>query len=476
MSLDQVSGGGVAGIPQPPPPPPVKSNEGKFGGHTVTKLQSVSNHMPEAKAEGKAASSSTPPKLPERKAAPAEGKPIVSQPEVGASAETEKTSESAEPEQADAAKPQKRTLREKVSHLFGGVKRHLKHEQWSQLPQAKIDKLPDKELRQSLESRNEKVQNLSDLKARAKVLESNVSQFEGEHKAALKALRDPRPPTKGVLVGGDGNTYNFKSLSGRAETFDNFKKSFEGSSEYKQYLNDYQELIKIPETRQELKSQLHSTNDDLKFQVDSAADQLTAEAHAEIDKRLEESGQKTQSGIQDIRAKHQQQLSGKAGEISDLQTQLESLKSDRKAAKQELRLLEAKFNAVGKKTEQALQGLKNKRKKLQPGQYETLKQKAIESMKQQREAILQQIGEAKQTIKSYPEKRSSLENDIKSAQVDLKKLQKGKDSKKQIKGLEKENEQVVKRARKDYKAAPKESSKLTDEMHKQLRGRNNKVK
>ncbi len=466
MNLDQLPSGvgGVGGIPQTPGSTPVEQREGKLGSRTVQSMESVKNQVPKSSIP----TAPPPPSLSARKTELAESKPIVGQADTSESKETEKSEATAE--------PQKKTLKEKIKHLFGEIKRFLKHEQWSQLPQEKLNQLPDGELKQDLEARNERVQELSDLKSKAKTLEKSVDQYESSHKDSLKALRDVRPPQSGVLIGGGGEEFDFTSLVGRAKAFEGLKASFENSPDYKQYKSDYQELVQIPEKRQVLKDQLHAVNDELKLKVDMAADKITDRTHSEIDRRVADSGSKTASGIRELQENHLEQITGKEKEILEVEAKLKILKERKNQIRdQTLPMLKAKFASIGKSTQRALKQIEKKAGKLEPSQLTALKNQAIAGMRERRTKVLAEMDKLKLSVKSYPEERDQLRNQLKTEKEDLKALKKGKGVQEDVKALKKEDKNVAKQASKDYKAAPKEASKITEEMHKQLRGRNNKV-
>ncbi|WP_153764758.1 hypothetical protein [Endozoicomonas sp. OPT23] len=305
-----------------------------------------------------------------------------------------------------------------------------------------------------------------------------MSQYESKHKDSLKVLREDRAPTKGVLVGGDGVTeFDFKSLRGRSETFEKFKASFEGSSEFKTYQSDYRELGKIPEARQVLKDQLHTMNDSLKLRVDMTADKITDQKHEALDKAVSDSKEKTETGIQKLKEGRLDKISKHKAEVLRLEADIENLKKTKdKNKNQRIPMLEEKYKAISKHAAKALKQLNKKSGKISPRELSDLKDQAVQQMKERRTAVSQQINDLKKSVESYSEDKQKLQNSLKKARADYKQEKKGTEVKKEIEGLREQDKNIAKTAKKGYKAAPEEARKQVAQTHRELRGRNNQVR
>ncbi|WP_422476141.1 hypothetical protein [Endozoicomonas sp. ALB032] len=304
----------------------------------------------------------------------------------------------------------KPTLKQKVVHIFGELKRSLKNENWKPVPQDLINRVRNNGLREELSTRNEKIVQLGELQERANALENKLVSFDKKYAKSLALYAAPEnPPKKGKFPAPDGKTYDFSKgqfFGDRVKMLNEFKAAFDKDPGFQSYNSDLEELRSIkgngdePGKKAELKKEIRELSQSLKPRVDAEAGQETELRLGNLDAQVETIQMKTKKAIQQKSEEYRTN-------IKTLKEAVDSKRKELDSHRMENELRKFKISGVTRK----LEGIESSRRRwlnnvesntqLNPQQKQQSKARIEASFSQRKVELQEELKSLKSKVNSY---------------------------------------------------------------------------
>ncbi|MGI9278321.1 MAG: hypothetical protein ACR2PX_01670 [Endozoicomonas sp.] len=386
---------------------------------------------------------------------------------------------------SDSASPVKetveRTFKQKVTHVFGELKRFFKHENWQPVPKELIDGVHDKGLKRDLTARNGKVEELGQLKEKANALEKKLVGFDKKYSKSLE-LYDlvGAPPKKGKFPAPDGKTYDFSKaelFGDRTELMRKFRAAFDKDSGFQSYDSDRKELRRIrgsddePGRRAELKQEIRELSQSLKPRVDAAAAKEAEFRHEKLDHAVEAVQQTANAEISEKWTEYRTEMKALGETVVARKEKLDAHEAGHKHRKDhEIPVLKAKLKGIKTMRRQRRSNIDHD-KRLSPEQKHQAKARVETSFKKTRERLEGELRGLESKVETYSTDRKSLKKEYHEAVDARAKASKGKDFRKGVEEVRKEQAKEEKSTLKKHKTVPKEAEQERAAMRKGLQGR-----
>ncbi|WP_062268434.1 hypothetical protein [Endozoicomonas arenosclerae] len=390
-------------------------------------------------------------------------------------------------ESSSSASPAKettdRTFKQKVAHVFGELKRFFKHENWKPVPQELINGVHNKELERDLTARNGKIEELAQLKERANDLEKKLVDFDQKYAKSLE-LYDTvgAPPKKGKFPAPDGKTYDFSKAErygDRKEMMAKFRAAFDKDPGFQSYDTDRHELRRIrgsddePGKRAELKEEIRNLSQSLKPRIDSAAAREAEFRHTKLDREVETMHRKADAEVRQKWTDYRAEVKALGETVTAKKEELALQKMEHEQRKDyEIPALKAKLKGIKKMRRQRLSEI-NDNKRLTPEQKQQAKTRVEASFKTLRANLEGELRRLESKVETHSSDRKALKNEYHEAVDAQAKASKGKDFRKGVEEVRKQQAVEEKAALKKHKAVPKEVEQERAAIRKGLQGRMN---
>lgn len=156
----------------------------------------------------------------------------------------------------------KKTMKQKMSHLFAELGRLISGQNWQPVSSELLNKVKDPKLKAVFVRRNDLIEQRRAFKERGRMLTEQTRSFEKAHGADIKALSRSKPPGSGVLTTPEGRSFNFDTATSpieRQQLHKAFKEAMARSPGYQSFSKGMMELSQIPAEREKMKTQIERT-------------------------------------------------------------------------------------------------------------------------------------------------------------------------------------------------------------------------
>ncbi|WOG29395.1 hypothetical protein [Endozoicomonas sp. 8E] len=318
----------------------------------------------------------------------------------------------------------KPTLKQKVAHIFGELKRSLKNENWKPVPQDLINGVRNNGLRQELSTRNEKIVELGQLKERANILENKLANFDKKYAKSLALYAAPEnPPKKGKFPAPDGKTYDFSKgqfFGDRAKMLNEFKAAFDKDPDFQSYNSDLEELRSIegnrdePGKRAELKKEIRELNKSLKPRVDAEAGQETELRLGSLDAQVEIIQMKTSKAIEQKTKEYRKDLKTLKEAVESKRKELDSHRMDNELRKFKISGVKRKLGGIENSRQRWLDNV-DSNTQLNPQQKQQSKARIEASFNQKRVELQEELKSLESMVSSYQSEKQALQEEYDQA-------------------------------------------------------------
>ncbi|KEQ18819.1 hypothetical protein [Endozoicomonas numazuensis] len=376
-----------------------------------------------------------------------------------------------------------RTLKQKVAHVFGELKRFFKHENWKPVPRELIDGVHSTSLKRDLTARNEKVEALAELKEKGNGLEKKLVDFDKKFSKSLELYETVgAPPKRGKFPAPDGKTYDFSKaelFGDRKEMMAKFRAAFDKDAGFQSYDADRRELRRIrgtedePGKRAELKQEIRALSQTLKPRIDAAVAKEAEFRHTKVDREVESVQRKADAEVRQKWTEYRTELKALGEAVGAKKEALAVQKMEHEQRKDyEIPALKAKLKGIKKMRRQRLAEI-NDNKRLSPEHKQQAKARVEVSFKKLRANLEGQLERMESKVEAHSSDRKALKKEYHQAVDAQAKASKGKDFRKGVEEVREQQVKEEKSALKKHKAVPKEVEQERAAIRKGLQGRMN---
>ncbi|WP_257288695.1 hypothetical protein [Endozoicomonas sp. SESOKO2] len=371
----------------------------------------------------------------------------------------------------------KRVLKQKVAHVYGELKRFFKHENWKPVPRELIDGVRNKSLKQDLTTRNDKVEQLAELKGKANALEKKLVDFDQKYAKSLELYdRREAPPKEGKFPAPDGKTYDFSKaqlFNERKEMLNNFRDAFNNDAGFQSYDSDVRELRSTQDKRAELKGEIRELSRSLKLRVDSAASEKIEFRHQQLDRQMQGIQQKANKKVSQKYNEYRAEITKLSKAVVDKKEELAVQKREHQHRRDfEIPALKDKLKTINNMARQRLAEI-NDNKSLTPEQKQSVKKRVVASLSKQRDKFEGELKVLEGKVKAYSSDRAALKREYYAAIYIKAEASQGKDFKKEIDEISRGRKHQEKEVLEERKAVPKDVERERAALKKSLQGRMN---